>query len=113
MKATKKIVQPDDGILTSVESFDAHHVQPSGQSTGITQLMRDLSISDMSATNSSNVRSQSTGLTQKLCDLAISDDVLSFEESNELLVDIFPITDSSSCCLLIMSKIGLICGKQL
>ena len=56
--------------------------------------MHGLSVSDMTVTNSSNVPSQSTGLTQQFCGLAISDDVLSCEESNELLVDIFPITDS-------------------
>ena len=87
-------VQPDVDTSNSVESFDAQQVQSGVQSTGITQLMHDLSVSDMSVTNSSNVPPQSTGLTQQFYGLAISDDVLSSEESNELLVDIFPITDS-------------------
>ena len=58
-------VQPDVDTSNSVESFDAQQVQSGVQSTGITQLMHDLSVSDMSVTNSSNVPPQSTGLTQQ------------------------------------------------
>ena len=50
----------------------------------------------MSMTNSRNLLSNSTGLTQHFCDLAISDDVLSSEDSNELLVVIIPIVTAGS-----------------
>ena len=61
--------------------------------------MSDLVISDnvftsLSASNGNNLVSHSTGLTQQRSDLAISDGVLSTEDSNEILADMFPITNS-------------------